>query len=144
MPLLPNFYYLVVYDPYYILSSAMLLAFSRVLFFLTAVAADQLQTAPEWGDVPEWRKVPLEKLKNPTPLPLETSNKPSPSLPPSSISTPPPALQTKGLDPGMPVNTRTELRILPVGDSITVGVESTGENGYRLPLWQYLTGMYIY
>ncbi|WP_329564809.1 SGNH/GDSL hydrolase family protein [Kitasatospora sp. NBC_01266] len=32
------------------------------------------------------------------------------------------------------------LRVMPLGDSITVGVGSTDSNGYRLPLWQRITG----
>ena len=34
----------------------------------------------------------------------------------------------------------TKLRILPLGDSITVGVQSSDENGYRGPLQQALSG----
>ena len=34
----------------------------------------------------------------------------------------------------------TKLRILPLGDSITVGVQSSDENGYRGPLQQALAG----
>ncbi|MGF1431212.1 SGNH/GDSL hydrolase family protein [Kitasatospora sp. LaBMicrA B282] len=35
---------------------------------------------------------------------------------------------------------RTVLRIMPLGDSITVGVGSTHDTGYRLPLWRLLDG----
>ena len=34
----------------------------------------------------------------------------------------------------------TKLRILPLGDSITVGVQSSDKNGYRGPLQQALSG----
>lgn len=34
----------------------------------------------------------------------------------------------------------TKLRILPLGDSITVGVQSSDDNGYRGPLQQALAG----
>ncbi|MDH6120578.1 SGNH/GDSL hydrolase family protein [Kitasatospora sp. GAS204B] len=41
-----------------------------------------------------------------------------------------------------PVAARTDppaLRVMPLGDSITVGVGSTDSNGYRLPLWNLIT-----
>ncbi|GAB2693253.1 SGNH/GDSL hydrolase family protein [Kitasatospora kifunensis] len=36
------------------------------------------------------------------------------------------------------------LRVMPLGDSITVGVGSQSRAGYRLPLWQLITGQSRY
>ncbi|WP_329580844.1 SGNH/GDSL hydrolase family protein [Kitasatospora sp. NBC_01250] len=36
------------------------------------------------------------------------------------------------------------LRVMPLGDSITVGVGSQSQAGYRLPLWQLVTGQSRY
>lgn len=51
-----------------------------------------------------------------------------------------PPLQYTNIAPNIPVKAGTELRILPVGDSITVGYESSDGNGYRLGLQQDLSG----
>ncbi|WP_245190549.1 SGNH/GDSL hydrolase family protein, partial [Salmonella enterica] len=42
--------------------------------------------------------------------------------------------------PGVPVKSGTELRILPLGDSITWGYNSPDGNGYRLELYNNLAG----
>ena len=49
-------------------------------------------------------------------------------------------LETTGIAPGVAVKTGTELRILPVGDSITVGFEDPNGDGYRFELLTDLSG----
>lgn len=51
-----------------------------------------------------------------------------------------PPLHTTGVQDGALVKEGVELRILPVGDSITVGFESSQLNGYRLELQDKLSG----
>ncbi|MFF7633882.1 SGNH/GDSL hydrolase family protein [Kitasatospora sp. NPDC008050] len=43
-----------------------------------------------------------------------------------------------------PRDTPPVLRVMPLGDSITVGVGSQSQAGYRLPLWQLITGQSRY
>lgn len=49
-------------------------------------------------------------------------------------------LHYEGIEPGETVKNGTELRILPVGDSITVGYLSEDGNGYRAQLQADLSG----
>ena len=50
------------------------------------------------------------------------------------------ALWALGSAVGTDVAPGTELRILPLGDSITYGIQSTDGNGYRLRLQEDLSG----
>ena len=59
---------------------------------------------------------------------------------PTAASGPKP-LETTGINPGVPVKPGTELRILPLGDSLTVGYESSDGNGYRGELLRDLSGV---
>lgn len=49
-------------------------------------------------------------------------------------------LERRDVAPGTPVDPGTELRILPLGDSITWGFASPDGNGYRLRLFNDLSG----
>ncbi|KAF2162085.1 carbohydrate esterase family 3 protein, partial [Zasmidium cellare ATCC 36951] len=49
-------------------------------------------------------------------------------------------LESRDVAPGTPVDAGTELRILPLGDSITWGFASPDGNGYRLRLFNDLSG----
>lgn len=61
---------------------------------------------------------------------------------PSSTATVRAPLEMTGIASGLPVDTRTELRILPVRDGITAGYEATsGLNGYHLELQHDIPGM---
>lgn len=55
-----------------------------------------------------------------------------------------PPLQTTGTEKGNEVKNGTELRILPVGDSITVGYEDPQRRGYRLELLKDLSGQNLF
>ena len=50
------------------------------------------------------------------------------------------SLKARDVKPGVPVKPGTELRILPLGDSITWGYTSPDGNGYRLQLYNDLSG----
>lgn len=49
-------------------------------------------------------------------------------------------LQASSLSPRADVGNSVELRIFPLGDSITNGYQSTDNNGHRLPLQRNLAG----
>ena len=49
-------------------------------------------------------------------------------------------LQLTGVGKGISVKSGTQLRILPVGDSITMGFEDPVDGGYRLELLNDLSG----
>lgn len=55
-----------------------------------------------------------------------------------------PPLQTTGIEKGIEVKNGTDLRILPVGDSITVGYEDPQRRGYRLELLRDLSGQILF
>lgn len=60
----------------------------------------------------------------------------------TSLALPDPntAIFPRTVAPGTPVAAPTELRILPLGDSITFGYQSPNGNGYRLELYNDLSG----
>lgn len=62
------------------------------------------------------------------------AQEPEPELPPGL------PLQYNGTKPGNAVKPGTKLRILPVGDSITVGWLGDDHNGYREQLLNDLSG----
>lgn len=53
------------------------------------------------------------------------------------------SLNYTGAAAGQVIKDGVELRILPVGDSVTVGYLSTDGNGYRLKLQENLSGEFI-
>ena len=119
-----------------------MLPFSREWFLLTLVSVAQLgesqltnTLAPNPTIAPDTTVLPVTTVQPTTTL------LPAPSI--SSSSTLPLVLQTTGVRPGIAVKPGTELRILPVGDSLTVGYESSDKNGYRAGLLQDLSGVYI-
>lgn len=57
-----------------------------------------------------------------------------------NISIPVPLQAVRGVDPGVTIKPDTELRILCIGDSITVGAGSSDRNGYREKLSENLSG----
>lgn len=50
------------------------------------------------------------------------------------------SLEYNGTAPGQVIKEGVKLRILPVGDSVTVGFLSSDDNGYRLKLQENLAG----
>ena len=62
------------------------------------------------------------------------------SSPPGTSTGPTQPLETTGVGKGIAVKAGTELRILPIGDSITVGFEDPSGDGYRFELFNDLSG----
>lgn len=57
-----------------------------------------------------------------------------------NISIPVPLQAVRDVDPGVAIKPDTELRILCIGDSITVGIGGSQRNSYREELKEHLSG----
>ena len=79
--------------------------------------------------------IDLDRCPAPVPPPLDSTSTSPKTIPPGGQP-----LSPSNVDPGVGVKPGTELRILPLGDSITLGFLSTDKNGYRLRLFNNLSG----
>ena len=119
-----------------------MLPFSRAWFLLAFVGVAQLGESQLTNTLgPNPTIASRSTILPDTTAQSTTTLLPARSL--SSSSTLPLVLQTTGVRPGIAVKPGTELRILPIGDSLTVGFESSDNNGYRAALLQDLSGVYI-